>query len=222
MKKYLGICKKYSFIISAAALVLYVLIEAADSIIGAFRGYNLFDFGVIFNIALIAAGALMLFRQVKFAAIPFGVAALVNIVWLVTYIVNSIINLLNFGFRFLEFYPLGIFNILFSFGQTIFGLLAMIALGALCVLVVLNKLPNITKHWYIPAGLQAVAFVLCFLESAITFVKLLFGPAGFWMKALYFYDFGSAALIGLLLLAAVAFSGLAVHTYTLLPENQKH
>jgi hypothetical protein len=39
---------------------------------------------------------------------------------------------------------------------------------------------------------------------------------------LYFYDFGSAALIGLLLLAAVAFSGLAVHTYTLLPENQKH
>ncbi len=220
MKKILGTCKKYSFIVSAAALILYVLIEALDSIIGAFRGHNLFDFGVVFNIALLAAGALLLFRQVKFAAIPFGVAAVVNIAWILQYTVNLVMNLLNFGFSF-DGYPLGFFNVLFSYLKTGLSLLAMVLLGALCVLVVMGKLKNLTKHWYVPGALQAVVFILSLLESIITLIKLLFGPYGKMLGKLgYVYDFGADTLMGLLLLAAVAFSGLAIHTYTLLAKKQ--
>ena len=222
MKKYFGICKKYSFIISAAALALYVLIEAADSIIGAFRGGSLFDFGVVFNIALLAAAALLFFRNVKFASIPFGVAAIVNAVWIVTYTINTIVALLNFGLRFTEGYPLGFFNVLFTYANTALGMLSMLLLGAFCVLVVLKKLPKLTKLWYIPAAVQAITFVLGLFESIFTLVKLLFGPyGGFWQKLGYVYDFGADTLIGVILLVAVAFSALAVHTYTLLPEYGK-
>lgn len=220
MKKYFNKCKKFSFIIAAASLILYVLFEAADSIVGAFRGYNLLDMGVVFNIALIAAGVLMLFRHVKYAAIPFGVAGLVNAVWFVSYTIGLIGSLLNYGFRFFNYYVLGIFSVIVEYANTILGFLAMVTLGALCILVVLGKLPKLTKYWYIPAAIQLVCFAIDLVQRVISTVILLFGNGGLWTKIGYVYDFGAGTVISLLLLAGVAFSCLAVHTYTLIQKKQ--
>lgn len=222
MKKYLSIFKKYSFILSSAALILYVIFEAGDSLIGAIRGYKLFDFDVIFNIALIFAGVLMLLRKIKYAAIPFGVAALIDFIWLSTYTSNLLKNLLNFGSKAIKMLPLGSLNVFFSYFTTISGLLAMLALGALCVFVFLGRMPKSTKLWYIPTVCQLAAFVLGFFESTISFTVQLFSPVGFLMKLLCFYDFIAATVIGLLLLLAVAFTNLAIYTYTLLPQRMKY